>query len=183
MLWLKPWEANEQPASIDRMAYPLPDKPSIAVLPFDNMSNDPEQEYFADGITEDLITDLSKIPELFVIARNSSFAFKGQSINIRDIGEKLGVRYLLEGSVRTAGNRVRVTAQLIEARTSSHIWARRFDRQMEDIFDLQDELTMHIAANVEGELEVTERRKAAQKPPLLNGWIWPAGRILILWPR
>lgn len=150
---------------LDQMAnLALPSKPSIAVLPFDNMSRDPDQEYFSDGLTEDIITSLSYMRSLFVIARNSSFAFKGQSVNIRDIGDKLGVRYVLEGSVRTAGTRVRVNAQLIEARTAGHIWARRYDRQMEDIFDLQDEITRDIAASVEGQLEVTERAEAAQKP-------------------
>ncbi len=163
---------NISTIDLGRMANPaLPSKPSIAVLPFDNMSRDPEQEYFSDGLSEDIITSLSYVRALFVIARNSSFAFKGQSVNIRDIGEKLGVRYILEGSVRTAGSRVRVNAQLVEARTAGHIWARRYDRQMEDIFDLQDEITRDIAASVEGELEVTERAQAAQKPTQnLDAW-------------
>jgi adenylate cyclase len=119
----------------------LPDMPSIAVLPFDNMSGDPEQEYFADGIAEDIITELSREPDLFVIARNSSFAYKGQSPDIRQVARELGVRYVLEGSVRKAGNRIRLNAQLVEAETNHHVWAERYDRGLEDIFEVQDELT------------------------------------------
>ena len=122
----------------------LPDKPSIAVLPFDNMSTDPEQEYFSDGITEDIITDLSKLSALFVIARNSAFAYKGKSVNVQDAGRELGVRYVLEGSVRKAANRVRITAQLIDASTGGHLWADRYDRDLEDIFAVQDEVTREI---------------------------------------
>ena len=119
----------------------LPDKPSIAVLPFTNMSGDPEQEYFADGMTEDIITELSRFRELFVIARNSSFSYKGRSVKVQSIGADLGVAYVVEGSVRKAGNRVRVTAQLIETGTGNHAWAERFDRDLEDIFAIQDEIT------------------------------------------
>ncbi len=122
----------------------LPDKPSIAVLPFDNMSTDPEQEYFSDGITEDIITALSKLSALFVIARNSAFAYKGKSVNVHDAGRELGVRYVLEGSVRKAANRVRITAQLIDASTGGHLWADRYDRDLEDIFAVQDEVTREI---------------------------------------
>jgi adenylate cyclase len=122
----------------------LPDKPSIAVLPFTNMSGDPEQEYFADGIVEDIITELSREPDIFVIARNSSFAYKGQSPDIRQVGRELGVRYVLEGSVRKAGNRIRLNAQLIEAETNHHIWAERYDCALEGVFELQDELTSTI---------------------------------------
>ncbi|MCZ6591554.1 MAG: adenylate/guanylate cyclase domain-containing protein, partial [Alphaproteobacteria bacterium] len=128
---------------------PLPDKPSIAVLPFENMSGDPEQEYFSDGITEDIITALSKFRWFFVIARNSTFVYKGQAIDIKQVGSELGVRYVLEGSVRKAGNRVRITAQLIEAETGNHLWAERYDRNLEDIFELQDEITDTISAAVE----------------------------------
>lgn len=136
-----------------------PEKPSIAVLPFDNMSGDPEQEYFSDGITEDIITELSRFPTLFVIARHSSFAFKAQSIAIKDIGARLGVRYLVEGSVRKVGNRVRITAQLIDAETGDHIWAERYDRNIEDIFDVQDEVTNAVVATLPGQIEkaVAER--------------------------
>ena len=122
----------------------LPDKPSIAVLPFDNMSGDPEQDYFADGIVEDVITDLSRERDLFVIARNSTFAYKGQSPDIRQVAKELGVRYVLEGSVRKAGKRVRLNAQLIEAESGHHVWAERYDRALEDVFEVQDELTAAI---------------------------------------
>ena len=117
---------------------PLPDKPSIAVLPFTNMSSDPEQEYFSDGLTEDLITDLSKFSGLFVIARNSTFAYKGQAVNVEEVGREFGVRYVLEGSTRKAADRVRVTAQLVEAATSHHLWAESYDRPLSDIFAVQD---------------------------------------------
>ena len=128
----------------DKAMPKLPDKPSIAVLPFDNMSGDPEQDYFADGIVEDIITELSRQPNLFVIARNSSFAYKGQSPDIRQVARELGVRYVLEGSVRKAGNRIRLNAQLIEAETGHHVWAERYDRTLEDVFEVQDELTSTI---------------------------------------
>ena len=123
----------------------LPDKPSIAVLPFQNMSGDPEQEYFADGMVEDIITGLSRSKSLFVIARNSSFTYKGKAVDVKQVGRELGVRYVLEGSVRKAGNRVRITGQLIEAATGAHLWADRFDRPLDDIFALQDEITMSVS--------------------------------------
>jgi TolB-like protein len=119
--WLRPWAPDVEPASVERMAFPLPDKPSIAVLPFANMSGDPEQDYFADGMTEDLITDLSKISGLFVIARNSSFAYKGQSVTIRQVAEALGVRYVLEGSVRRAGDEVRINALVLTYGASRNV--------------------------------------------------------------
>jgi adenylate cyclase len=137
----------------------LPDKPSIAVLPFQNMSGDPEQEYFSDGMTEDLITDLSKVSGLFVIARNSSFAYKGRSVNVQEIGRDLGVRFVLEGSVRKAGNRVRITAQLIDAGSGGHLWAERFDRDLTDIFSTQDEVVEKIV----GMLAVTLTRGEEQR--------------------
>src|SRR5262245_18050707 len=142
----------------------LPDKPSIAVLPFQNMSGDPEQEYFADGITEDIITALSHIPLLFVIARNSSFAYKGKAIDIRQIGRELGVRYVLEGSVRKAGQRLRITGQLVEAETGSHLWADRFDSVLEDVFDLQDRVTVAVAGAIEPSIGQAEIRRANRKP-------------------
>jgi adenylate cyclase len=149
----------------------LPDKPSIAVLPFDNMSGDPEQEYFSDGIAEDIITDLSKFSWLMVVARNSSFSFKGQAIDLRDVAKELGVRYVLEGSVRKSGSRVRVTAQLIDAYDGSHIWAERYNRQLEDIFDLQDEMTENITKAIAPELEMVEARRAQTKrPDSLDAW-------------
>ena len=150
---------------------PLPDKPSIAVLPFDNLSGDPEQEYFADGIAEDLITALSRIRWLFVIARNSTFAYKGKSPDIRQVGEELGVRYVLEGSVRKGGNRIRVSAQLIEASTGAHVWAERYDRELADLFDLQDDITATIAAAIEPEIGEIERDRARRKAPeSLDAW-------------
>jgi adenylate cyclase len=143
---------------------PLPDKPSIAVLPFENMSGDPEQEYFSDGITEDIITALSKFRWFFVTARNSTFTYKGTAIDIKQVGRELGVRYVLEGSVRKGGNRVRITAQLIEAETGNHIWAERYDRELDDIFELQDEITQTIAAAVEPELAGSERNRVLYRP-------------------
>jgi TolB-like protein/class 3 adenylate cyclase/tetratricopeptide (TPR) repeat protein len=142
----------------------LPDKPSIAVLPFQNMSGDPEQEYFADGMVEDIITALSRIKWLFVIARNSSFAYKGKAIDIRQVGRELGVRYLLEGSVRKAGNRVRITGQLIEASTASHIWAEKFDSPLDDIFDLQDQVATHVVSTISPRLQQSELERANRKP-------------------
>jgi adenylate cyclase len=141
----------------------LPDKPSIAVLPFDNMSGDPEQEYFSDGITEDIITELSRFRSLFVIARNSSFAFKGQSIDITDIAKKLGVQYVVEGSVRKAGERIRITAQLIDAASSNHLWAERYDRSLEDIFDVQDEVASQIATMVPGHVDIANWVQSERK--------------------
>ncbi len=145
-------------------APPLPDKPSIAVLPFTNMSGDPEQEYFSDGITEDIITELSRFPELFVIARNSAFVFKGKAIDIKDAGHKLGVRYLVEGSVRKAGNRVRITAQLIDASTGGHIWADRYDRELEDIFEVQDDVVRAIVAVLPGRIADANIAQSRRKP-------------------
>ena len=138
-----------------------PDKPSIAVLPFNNMSGDPEQAYFADGITEDIITDLSKISGLFVIARNSSFAYKGQSPDIRQVSRELGVRYVLEGSVRKAGGRVRINAQLIDGPSGGHLWAERYDRDLEDIFAVQDEVTLSIVEALKVELTSGEQSRRA----------------------
>ena len=143
---------------------PIPDKPSIAVLPFQNMSGDPEQEYFADGMVEEIITALSRIRWLFVIARNSSFTYKGQSVTVRQVGRELGVRYVLEGSVRKGGNRVRITAQLIEAETGAHLWADRFDGSLEDVFDLQDKVAIDVAGVIEPALQAAEVRRAAARP-------------------
>ncbi|MEW6664998.1 MAG: adenylate/guanylate cyclase domain-containing protein [Thermodesulfobacteriota bacterium] len=142
---------------------PLPDKPSIAVLPFVNMSGDPEQEYFSDGITEDLITDLSKISGLFVIARNSTFTYKGRPVNVQQVGRDLGVRYVLEGSVRKAGDRVRITAQLVDAGSGGHLWAERYDRALQDIFALQDEVTQKIVAVLAVRLTEGEQIRRACK--------------------
>jgi TolB-like protein/class 3 adenylate cyclase len=143
---------------------PLPDKPSIAVLPFQNMSGDPEQEYFADGMVEEIITALSRIRWLFVIARNSSFIYKGKSVGVKQVGRELGVRYVLEGSVRKGGNRVRITAQLIEAETGAHLWADRFDGSLEDVFDLQDKVAIEVAGVIEPALQAAEVRRSAARP-------------------
>jgi TolB-like protein len=143
----------------------LPDKPSIAVLPFQNMSGDPEQEYFADGMVEDIITGLSRINWLFVIARNSSFVYKGKAVDIKQVGRELGVRYVLEGSVRKAGTRVRITGQLIEAETGSHLWADKFDGGLEDVFDLQDSITASVVGIVEPNLRQAEIERAKRKRP------------------
>jgi TolB-like protein len=141
----------------------IPDKPSIAVLPFTNMSNDPEQEYFSDGMAEDLMTDLSKISGLLVISRNSTFAYKGKSIEAKQIAEKLGVRYLLEGSVRKAGEQVRINAQLIDATTDHHLWAERYDAKMDNIFGLQDKITQKIVAALEVKLAKGEQKHLASR--------------------
>lgn len=149
----------------------LPNKPSIAVLPFDNMSDDPEQEYFVDGITEDVITELSKFRWLTVIARNSTFVYKRQAVDVPVVAEKLGVRYLVEGSVRKMGERVRITAQLIDAPSNEHIWAERYDRQLHDIFDLQDEMTQTLVGIIEPELANRERERVRNKPTKnMNAW-------------
>jgi len=152
-------------------ALTLPDKPSIAVLPFQNMSGDPEQEYFTDGITEDIITALSKWRWFFVIARNSSFTYKGRAVDVKQVGRELGVRYLLEGSIRKAGHRIRLNAQLIDATSGVHIWAERFDRDFTDVFMVQDELTHHVAAAIEPALSKTEIEQARRKtPPQMAAW-------------
>ncbi len=149
----------------------IPHKPSIAVLPFSNMSGDPDQDYFSDGITEDIITALSKIRWFFVIARNTTFTYKDQNVDVKQVAKDLGVRYVLEGSVRTAGGRVRVTAQLIDAVTGGHVWADRYDRDLADIFALQDEMTQTIVAAIEPELSSVERERARRKPPdSLDAW-------------
>jgi TolB-like protein/class 3 adenylate cyclase len=143
---------------------PLPDKPSIAVLPFANMSGDPEQEYFADGMVEEIITALSRIRWLFVIARNSSFTYKGRSVDVKQVGRELGVRYILEGSVRKAGQRLRITGQLIDALTGTHLWADRFDGSLEDVFDLQDKVAVSVAGIIEPALQAAETARSAARP-------------------
>jgi adenylate cyclase len=156
---------------LDAGSLPLPDKPSIAVLPFQNMSGDPEQEFFADGMAEEIITALSRYHWFFVIARNSSFTYKGRAVDVTQVAKELGVRYVLEGSVRKAGKRVRVTAQLIDATTGSHIWAERYDRELDDIFALQDEITETIVTSIEPQLGAVERERSRRKPPEnLGAW-------------
>jgi adenylate cyclase len=135
-----------EPALVEKMAFPLPEKPSIAVLPFDNMSGDPEQDYIADGLTENIITGLSHIPEMFVIARNSVFTYKGSPVKIKQVSEELGVKYVLEGSVQKTGDRLRVNAQLIDALKGHHLWAERYDRELKDLFKLQDEITIKVVS-------------------------------------
>jgi adenylate cyclase len=148
-----------------------PDRPSIAVLPFANMSGDPEQEYFADGISEDIITALSKLRWFFVIARNSSFTYKGKAVDVKRVARELGVRYVLEGSVRRGGNRVRITAQLIDAATGNHIWADRYDGDLTDVFELQDEITMKVVAAIEPKLlEAEGIRSQNRSPDDLSAW-------------
>ena len=146
-------------------ALALPEKPSIAVLPFQNMSGDPEQEYFADGITEDVLTELSRFRELFVISRNSAFVYKGRQVNVQKVAKELGVQYIVEGSVRKAGNRVRITVQLIDAETDSHLWAERYDRELADIFAIQDEVTSSIVSILPGRVEAAASDRVQRKPP------------------
>jgi TolB-like protein len=154
-----------------RSALPLPDRPAIAVLPFDNMSGDREQEYFSDGITEDIITALSKLRWFFVIARNSSFVYKGTPVHMKQVAEELGVRYVVEGSVRRSGERVRISAQLNDVSTGSHLWAERYDRELADIFAVQDDITEAIVAAIEPQLYTAESFRAGQKPPgSLDAW-------------
>jgi adenylate cyclase len=143
----------------------LPDKPSVAVLPFTNMSADAEQEFFADGISEDVITALSRYPSLFVIARNSSFTYKGRAVDVKHVGRELGVRYVLEGSLRKSGSRIRVTTQLVEAETGKHVWAERYDRDLTDIFAVQDEITEAVTIAIAPAIAGAEQQRAMRKPP------------------
>lgn len=162
----RPAAGSTSSTTFDRpaTALTLPDKPSIAVLPFTNMSGDPEQEYFADGVVEDIITALSRMTWLFVIARNSSFTYKGKAVDIKQVGRELGVRYVLEGSVRKAGNKVRITGQLIDAANGAHLWADRFDGALEDVFELQDEVTTSVIGAIAPKLEQAEIERARHKP-------------------
>ena len=161
---LTPGIAAERSAEAAGTVLPLPDKPSIAVLPFANMSGDPEQEYFADGMVEEIITALSRIRWLFVIARNSSFTYKGQTVDVKQVGRELGVRYVLEGSVRKGGGRVRITAQLIEAETDTHLWADRFDGSLEDVFELQEQVAISVAGVIEPAVRDAEIVRSAKRP-------------------
>ncbi len=173
-------------ASNSTESHILPDKPSIAVLPFTNMSGDPEQEYFADGMAEDIITELSRMPWFFVIARNSSFTYKGHAVDVKQVGRELGVAYVLEGSVRKAGNRLRINAQLIDTQTGNHIWAERYDREIADIFEIQDEITRAIIGAAAPEFVSAELKKSRAKDPAqLSAWecvmrgrahVWKLGR-------
>jgi TolB-like protein len=163
--------AGTAPAALPPAGLPLPDRPAIAVLPFTNMSGDPEQEYFSDGISEDIITALSKLRWFLVIARNSSFIYKGKSVHLNQIGEELGVGYVVEGSVRKSGDQVRITAQLNDVATGSHLWAERYDRNLADVFAVQDEITEAIVAAIEPQLYAAENFHAQRKPPdSLDAW-------------
>jgi TolB-like protein len=171
-------DLSERLVSKAHDSFPLPDKPSIAVLPFNNMSGDSEQEYFSDGITEDIITALSRSPWLFVISRNSSFTYRGKMVDIRQVSLELGARYILEGSVRKAGNRIRVTAQLIDGSGGSHVWAEKYDGELQDIFDLQDQITQQVVAAILTQIQmyVGENAKRLERPDvvtwdlLARGW-------------
>jgi TolB-like protein len=164
-------QTGDETPSQSRSALPLPDRPAIAVLPFTNMTGDPGQEYFSDGISEDIITALSKLRWFFVIARNSSFIYKGRAVHMKQVAEELGVGYVVEGSVRRGGDRVRITAQLNDAATGSHIWAERYDRELADVFAVQDEITEAIVAAIEPQLYAAENFRAARKPPdSLDAW-------------
>jgi TolB-like protein/class 3 adenylate cyclase len=158
-----------QVASVEKMAFPLPDKPSIAVLPFANLSGDPSQDYLSDGTTENIITALSKISNVFVIARNSAFTYKGKTVKVQQIAEDLGVRYVLEGSFQRAGERVRINAQLVDGLTGRHLWAERYDREIGDIFALQDDITNHVVTALEVKLTEGE---ATPKPMNSSGALW-----------
>jgi adenylate cyclase len=187
---LRPDAGEATPRSVERSlvlgtseALPLPDKPSIAVLAFTNMGGDPEQEFFSDGIAEDIITELSRSRALFVIARNSSFFYKGLAVDVRRIARELGVRYVLEGSVRRGGNRMRVVAQLIDAETGNHIWAERYDRDVSEVFALQDEITEAITSAILPAVSDVEQQRALRKPPEhLSAWeayqrgLWHMGK-------
>ena len=170
--WQQPWKPDVTPASLERMAFPLPDKPSIAVLPFDNLSGDPTQDYFADGLTETLIADLSRFRGLFVIARNSTFTYKDKPVKVQEVAEDLGVQYVLEGSVQRSAERLRVTAQLVDATAGNHLWAESYDRELSDIFAVQDEVTERIVATLgayQGELAAAARASAKRKDPASFG--------------
>ncbi len=164
VFWLKLWSPDFESASVVRMAFPLPDKPSIAVLPFDNLSGDREQEYFNDGVTNDIITDLSKFSSLFVIASNSVFAYKGKPVKVQDVSKQLGVRYVLEGSVQRAGEKVRINVQLIDATTGGHLWAERYHRDLEHLFAVQEEIVQTIVATLAVKLTRLELERVFAKP-------------------
>lgn len=160
-------------ADVEKMAFPLPEKPSIAVLPFTNMSSEPAQEYIGDGISENIITALSMGSAIFVIARNSTFTYKSRAVKVQDVAEDLGVRYVLEGSVQKSGDRLRVTAQLIDALTGHHLWSEKYDRKMGELFDLQDEVTKKIVVSLQVELTSGEQARVFAKSTQLRTLIWP----------
>src|SRR5437870_4994840 len=172
-----------RPLILSETAVPraLPDRPSIAVLPFNNVSGDPEQEYFVDGITQSIITALSQWRWFLVIARNSTFAYKGKSVSLKEVGRDLGVRYVLEGSMRRAGQRLRITSQLIDTATGTHLWAERYDRDLTDIFAVQDDITSRVAAAIEPALSRAEsQRVIAKRPEHMGAWDYCRGIALSL---
>ena len=171
LIWWQPWASKVEPVSFDQVVPVLPDKPSIAVLPLVNMSGDSEQEYFADGMTEDITTDLSKFEDFFVVSRNSSFTFKGSFKAVKDVARELGVQYVLEGSVRKLDGRLRVNAQLIDAIADKHVWAERYDRELEDLFQVQSEITQSIVASVAPEYFSAELRRAQRKRRTESGCV------------
>jgi adenylate cyclase len=161
---------NVEPASVEKMAYPLPDRPSIAVLPFNNLSGDSEQAYLVDGLTENVIGGLSKIPEMFVISRNSSFTYKGKSVKVQQVAEDLGVRYVLEGSVQKSGEQLRVTTQLIDALNGRHVWSEKYDRKVDNLFIVQDDITLNIAIAMQVKLTEGEQAKVRHATDNLDAW-------------
>ena len=170
------------PAAVPAEPLALPHKPSIAVLPFQNMSGDPDQEYFADGLTEDIITGLSRQQWFFVIARNSSFTYKGEAVDVRQVASQLGVRYILEGSVRKSASRVRVTGQLIDAMAGNHLWADRYDRELSDIFELQDEITNRVIGSVSPQILLAEAARVRRKPPQsIDAWDFVMQALPHMW--
>ena len=163
LMWFRPWETRVEPASVERMAFPLPEEASIAVLPFQNLSDDPKQEYFTDGLTNDIITDLSRMKDLFVIASNSTFTYKGKPVKVQQVAEELGVRYVLEGSVQKTGDTIRINAQLIDAVSGRHLWADRYDRDASDLFAVQVEIIEMIVATLAFKVDTVERERVLQK--------------------
>ena len=163
--YVGPAVVTRDPPEAATAALALPDKPSVAVLPFSNLNGDPEQEYFTDGMVEDIIAGLSRIKWLFVIARNSSFTYKGMAVDVKRVGRELGVRYLLQGSLRKDGNRVRISAHMVEAETGGHLWTERFDRALDDIFELQDEIALNVVGAIEPSLRQAEAERVKRKRP------------------
>jgi len=176
----KPWIEGGAPGPAEWVVRPVPDKPSIAVLPFDNLSDDKSQQYFADGMSEDIITDLSKISGLFVIARNSSFKYRSGNRDLKLVARELGVRYVLEGSVRRVGDRVRINAQLIDAATDSHLWAERYDGDIQDVFTLQDQVTSKIIAALKIKLTAGDQAHAGSPIPSVKSTMMTRDQNFIL---
>jgi adenylate cyclase len=163
LAWWQPWVAKVEPASLAKMAFKLPEKPSIAVLAFDNLSGEPKLEYFSDGVSESIITSLSKIPAMFVISRNSTFTYKGKPVKVQEVAEELGVRYVLEGSVQRSEDKVRITVQLIDALSGRHLWADRYDRDFKEIFALQDDVTRHVVTALQVKLTAGEQARVSRR--------------------